>query len=118
MPLVFVYGTLMRGGCRDGALKDQEFIAEATTEPRYRLFDCGSYPGMVDDADGVAVHGEIWRVSGECLARLDDIEGVDEGLYERREIDIADPTGLKSVEAYLYLLNTEGLSDLEGRWVN
>ena len=63
--LLFVYGTLKRG-CRNHRLiADQRYLGVATTEPRYRLYDLGPYPGLVrDDAAGLTVAGELWEVHG------------------------------------------------------
>ena len=117
MPLVFVYGTLMRGDVRAASLADQQFVGEAVTTPRYRLLNCGDYPGLIEvPADGEAIEGEVYDVSPECLQRLDRIEAVDEGLYERRPIILNEPFAGRAVEAYFYLLSTEGLPDCGPRW--
>lgn len=116
--MIFVYGTLMRGGCRAGALADAEFRGDARTNPCYRLYDCGSYPGLVDALAGVSVTGELWSVSDVCLLRLDEIEGVAEGLYERRAIQLVDRPDVDDVEAYFYLRDISGLRDIGSRWFN
>jgi gamma-glutamylcyclotransferase (GGCT)/AIG2-like uncharacterized protein YtfP len=57
---LFVYGTLKRGQRNHRLIADQRFLGEATTEPRYRVFDLGPYPGLViDETNGVAVLGEL-----------------------------------------------------------
>ncbi|MBX3440108.1 MAG: gamma-glutamylcyclotransferase [Planctomycetaceae bacterium] len=114
---VFVYGTLMRGGCRAHALGDEHFLGTARTAPCYRLFDCGEYPGLVPNGNRSIV-GELWEVSARCLEQLDQIEGVDEGLYERRPIQLQPPGTEHPVEAYFYLMPTTGLVDCGDRWVN
>ncbi|MGD9857503.1 MAG: gamma-glutamylcyclotransferase [Planctomycetaceae bacterium] len=118
--LLFVYGTLMRGGCRAGALAGQRFRGEARTEPNYRLFDCGSYPGLTEAAGrgGRNIVGELWEVDAACLQRLDRMEGVDEGLYERRPARLLQAPENRSVEAYFYLPSTSGLRDCGVRWIN
>ena len=85
---VFVYGTLKRGQQFNHALADQTFIGEATTTSDYRMYNLGDYPGLkeVDPGSGVQVHGEIYRVNQTCLGQLDEIEAVDQGLYERHEV--------------------------------
>jgi gamma-glutamylaminecyclotransferase len=99
MTLLFVYGTLKRGGVNDHLLRDQDFIGEATTAPRYRVFDLGPYPGLVrDDASGLAVQGELFAVSDCCLAELDDFEGVPE-LFTRDRIEV---DGFEEVWAYCW----------------
>ena len=72
------------------------------------MYDCGTYPGLVEDADGVQIEGEVWEVDDECLALIDQIEGVDQGLYARREVELMDWNGDR-VEAYLYLGEVEEL---------
>lgn len=90
--LIFVYGSLKRSYALHHLLEDQTPIGPARTEPLYRLFDLGSYPGLVDWPEGLSIQGEVYRVTSKCIARLDEAEGVDEGLYARREIQLALPT--------------------------
>ena len=90
--LIFVYGSLKRSYALHHLLEDQTLIGPARTELLYRLFDLGSYPGLVDWPEGLSIHGEVYRVTSKCLAQLDEAEGVDEGLYARREIQLAQPT--------------------------
>jgi gamma-glutamylaminecyclotransferase len=122
VPLVFAYGTLMRGECRHEALADQAFVARATTQPHYRLYNCGSYPALVEvECDtGRRIQGEVWCVSAACLARLDEIEGVDEGLYERGPVALENsPVSNQvdaAVEAYFYRQDVSTLEDLGTGW--
>ncbi len=89
----------------------------AQTLPLYRLFDCGEYPALVDVAtDGQRVKGEVYRVSEACQLQLDKVEGVDEGLYERREIRLADPYKDVSIQAWFYLNSVAGLKDCGQEW--
>lgn len=75
--LLFVYGTLKRGERNYFRIADQKFVSEATTAPKYRVFDLGPYPGLVRDGEkGLAVRGEVFAVSECALAELDDFEGV------------------------------------------
>jgi gamma-glutamylcyclotransferase (GGCT)/AIG2-like uncharacterized protein YtfP len=58
-------------------MADQEYLGEAVTEPRYRVFDLGPHPGLVvDNENGLAVKGELWGVNERCLAELDAFEEV------------------------------------------
>jgi gamma-glutamylaminecyclotransferase len=87
--ILFVYGTLKRGQRNHRLIADQEYLGEAVTGPRYRVFDLGPYPGLVPDrANGVAVKGELWAVSACCLAELDDFEGVPD-LFDRKPLAVA-----------------------------
>jgi gamma-glutamylaminecyclotransferase len=122
VPLVFLYGTLMRGECRHGALAGQQFVALAATRPNYRLYHCGSYPALVEVSPGSGnrIEGEVWQISAECLARLDEIEGVDEGLYARGPVALQDSPALNQIaapiEAYLYCLDVSAFEDLGTAW--
>src|SRR5262249_53161627 len=73
--LLFLYGTLKRG-CRNHHLvAGQEFLGPARTLPRYRLYDSGLYPCLVEDTmQGCAIAGELWRVEADALERLDEFE--------------------------------------------
>ncbi|QDU38266.1 Gamma-glutamylcyclotransferase family protein YtfP [Maioricimonas rarisocia] len=113
---VFVYGTLMRGDCRHRVLAGQAFLGEARTVSRYRMFDIGSYPGLVESDDGLRIEGEVYRVDKDCLRMLDQVEGVDHGLYARRRIHLEAPFATQPVEGYLYLRSTQGLKDCGKRW--
>src|SRR5437868_1974307 len=106
---VFVYGSLKRGQRNHHYLDGQLFLGEATTLPRYRLFDYGPYPFLVEAPQrGEAVKGEVWEVSDTVLLRLDELEEAP-SLYQRGEIalhEFAPP-----VLAYFYRGDTSGLRD-------
>ena len=116
--LLFVYGTLKRGGRNHGVLSDQRFIGEARTVSGFRLFDLGEYPGMIADPNSpISVTGEVWSVSEAALARLDAFEGVPEGLYRRVAIRLQEPFGGESVQTYLYAGTiSERPEILSGAW--
>jgi gamma-glutamylaminecyclotransferase len=115
--LVFVYGTLKRGGNNHRYLAGQKFVGEARTPPGFRLFDLGEYPGMVAYADDRAgVSGEVWAVDAGCLARLDVLEGLAEGLYRREPVPLLPPFADRKVESYLYARPVEGLRDIGGEF--
>lgn len=116
---LFVYGTLKRGDVRAYLLQGQRFLGEAITEPSYRMFNTGSYPALVQaralGLSGLAIRGELWRVDGACLLRLDEEEGVDVGLYERRAIMLQNVN--EPVESYFYLHDVAGMADCGDRWL-
>lgn len=114
--MIFVYGTLKRGGSNHGYMRGQRFVSEATTAPRYRLYDLGGYPGMVADPDGLSIHGEIWEVDAEALARLDELEDIEGGEYVRELIPMLPPNDGLSVEGYRYLFSVTGCRDLGTTW--
>ena len=104
MKRVFVYGTLKTGGDNHGFLAGQRLLGEGRTRPEFRLHELDGYPGMVrGPVPGRSIEGEIWEVDPDCLARLDDLEGVGSGLYAREAIVLLPPDDALPVEAYLYL---------------
>ena len=74
---IFLYGTLRRGGSRDARVfyPGAEFVAPARV--RGALFDLGAYPGLKLDSSAGWVRGELFDVTGEALAGLDEWEGLD-----------------------------------------
>ena len=78
--LVFVYGTLRRGGSNHFRMEGAEFVSEATVAGRMYRIDW--YPGLVLDDAGDEIHGEIFAVDAEQLAALDIFEGLAAGETE------------------------------------
>lgn len=87
---------------------DASYIGAYTTRERYPLVTGPykvpfllNYPGR-----GERVCGEVYAVSTQGLTRLDELEGVSKGHYERREVTIVssdDGEGVSesfSAEAY------------------
>ena len=116
MTLVFVYGTLKRGGENHGWIEKQQFVAEAHTAALYRLFDLGGYPGMVRAEDGISIQGEVWEVDETGLIKLDVLEDTDGGEYERVQVQLEGEYATQSVEGYVYLRSVEGRRDLGACW--
>ena len=117
MAKLFVYGTLKRGYSRAEALRGEVFLGTAKTEARYRMYNCGNYPGLVESAEGLSIEGELWEVSLACLKRLDEIEGVAIRLYQRAKVRLSAPHESAEAETYLYLRSIQGLPDCGARWV-
>ncbi len=116
MTLIFVYGTLKRGGENHGWIDKQRFIAEARTLPQYRLFDLGGYPGMVHAQDGVSIQGEVWEVDEVGLTRLDVLEDTEGGEYERVIVRLEGEFTTQRVEGYIYLRRIEGRREVGACW--
>ena len=116
---LFVYGTLKRGRGRSALLDGQKFLGVVRTEPHYRLFNSDAFPCLVEASRedvagaGVSIEGELWEVDDACLALLDQVEAVDSGLFERREVRMVAAEGM---EAYFYRGSVEGLEDCGGTW--
>ena len=47
MSLIFVYGTLKKGGSNHHLMAGQKFLGAARTIPGFRLYDLGGHPGMI-----------------------------------------------------------------------
>ena len=111
---LFVYGTLRTGGRADGFLRGCEHVGGATVEGA--LYDMGAYPALVLGGEG-RVEGEVWRCPAAVLSRLDEYEGVPEGLYHRVRVDAG------GVECWTYVAGPALASRLTperripaGRW--
>jgi gamma-glutamylaminecyclotransferase len=116
MTRVFVYGTLKRGGENHEWIKSQTFVAPARTKPFYRMFDLGGYPGMIRSEDGIAIEGEVWDVDDVGLTRLDVLEDIEGGEYERVKIELQGEFASQLVEGYLYLRDVSGRRDVGACW--
>lgn len=116
--LLFVYGTLKRGGSNHHFLHGQKFVADARTAPGFRLYALDGFSGLVTQPDDRAgVIGEVWSVESAALVHLDALEGLDEGLYRREPIPLLAPFATQRVEAYLYARSIAGRRDLGSTWM-
>lgn len=114
--LVFVYGSLKRDYTLHYLLRGQVSVGDVVTQPLYRIFDLGTYPGLIEWPEGLAVHGEIYQVDADCLAQLDEAEGVAERLYVRRRILLQNPFEGKEIHAWFWLGSVAGLRDCGTAW--
>ena len=96
MQNVFIYGTLRAGEVNDiTEAAARHHVARPVllgrAAVRGRLFDFGSYPGLVVDPAGVPVQGDVYEIDDELVAVLDEIEqvypGVD-GRFLPREVTV------------------------------
>jgi len=70
---VFVYGTLLRGQVNHDLLAGAACLGSHRTAAAFTLYNLGTYPGLV--RGGVtAVAGEVYRINGATLRRLDELE--------------------------------------------
>lgn len=114
--LVFVYGTLKSGHRLHHHLAASRLVGEAVTEPLYRLFRLGWYPGLVEDVSGIPVRGEVWEVDPDTVRVLDEVEDVDGGLFERRQIRLLPPHDRLTVESYFFLGDVSEAEDSGDCW--
>jgi gamma-glutamylcyclotransferase (GGCT)/AIG2-like uncharacterized protein YtfP len=117
MARIFLYGTLKRGGASHHFLVGQRYVDKARTAAEYRLYLLDGYPGLVPSPrDGRSIEGEIWEVEPACLARLDEWEGTEIGLFARAAVRLLPPYNQTGAEAYLYLKSVEGRADAGTRF--
>lgn len=115
--LIFAYGTLMRGECRHSYLQGALFHGDATTLALYRLVNCGTYPGLLNaPTNGVAIRGEVWSIDQPLRKILDEVEGVDVGLYACQPVQLDWPFDEQRVLAYFYLRDTTHFPDCGPDW--
>ena len=98
--LVFVYGTLRRGGTRAMPIifPDSTFIDNAKVHGR--LYDLGAYPGLLLDESSSLVVGEVYQVDDDTLNKLDDIEA--ESHYWRKQVELSFGGSRKICWVYVY----------------
>jgi gamma-glutamylcyclotransferase (GGCT)/AIG2-like uncharacterized protein YtfP len=85
--LVFVYGTLRRGGGRAMSVRfpNAKFIADAKVSGS--LYDLGAHPGLKLNEANSSVIGEVYEVDDELLNKLDDFEA--STYYLRKQVEIS-----------------------------
>lgn len=103
--LLFVYGTLMRGGHAEGHLSDCTYIGKAILKD-YAMFKLGWFPGIVPQK-GEWVEGELYIIPGGDFSGLDRYEGEGD-LYRRDLVTVESSSGPLQAWAYVYLDKTEG----------
>jgi gamma-glutamylcyclotransferase (GGCT)/AIG2-like uncharacterized protein YtfP len=96
-PLLFTYGTLMRGFRLHALLEGRaDFVGEG--EVTGLLFDLGRYPAALRDGGGV-LRGEVYRLTDTGLwLTLDSAEG---SQYHRGEVGVR-LARRRLVAAYIY----------------
>lgn len=124
---IFVYGTLKKGFSNHWLLEDQEFIGKAETTLDYVMLGQGipyvyesdkAYRGDVgyplELVKGSKIKGELYKVSDEALARIDQLEGHPR-WYCRKQINVRVDIGNKhlscyysmTTKAWIYFMRTE-----------
>jgi gamma-glutamylaminecyclotransferase len=93
---VFVYGSLMKGFTNHRLLMSARFVGTAKTRAQFTMLDMRAFPGIVPGHGEVT--GELYDVTPDELARLDQLEG-HPNFYRRTPIVLADGT-----EASTYVL--------------
>ncbi|SAL82740.1 gamma-glutamyl cyclotransferase [Caballeronia arvi] len=131
MQYVFVYGTLRAGEANDirhaaerHAIAAPVWIGAAHV--RGRLFDFGTYPGLVIDDEGAPIRGDVYRIEDALVPVLDEIEDVYpgvEGLFRAHRLHIeVEIEGQKDrIDCLIYPVAAAAVSGLprieSGDWV-
>jgi len=116
--LVFVYGSLRRGGenAMSQRFPEAQFVAEARVNGS--LYDLGEYPGLLLNESASPVTGEAYEVDDELLKILDDFEATSD--YRRKQVEIA--LGTDKRMGWTYEPNPELCSDRKvitsGDWID
>lgn len=104
MIVVFAYGTLMKGNSNyKRFLSEAKFAGDFIAEG-FELYDLGSYPGIIQSANG-KVKGQLYIVDSNTLRELDILEG-EGSLYIRKLIKVVNDNN-ESQEAYTYVYNQD-----------
>ena len=112
---LFLYGTLKRGGLNHALMAGQTYCGDARSAFGFRLIDLGEFPGLVSDpSDRTGVSGEVWSVDLVTLSRLDELEGVNEGLYRRERVQLQPPFDQADLDTYIYAGSTLGRATVPG----
>jgi gamma-glutamylcyclotransferase (GGCT)/AIG2-like uncharacterized protein YtfP len=74
MDLLFVYGTLRRGGSNDIARIAPAARYAGAARVRGRLYDLGTYPALLLDASAGWVSGELYEIPAAEWPALDALE--------------------------------------------
>jgi gamma-glutamylcyclotransferase (GGCT)/AIG2-like uncharacterized protein YtfP len=93
--LVFVYGTLRRGGTNHFRMSGADLVAEGVVKGR--IYRISWYPGLVLGDEG-EVKGEVYSVDAAQLLELDTFEGLSAGEmggseYRRVKAVVSRPDG-------------------------
>jgi len=112
---VFVYGSLKRGLYNHRLLTEGATFAGEDRIEGATMFDLGAFPAVHLGGAG-AVHGEVYRVTPETLARLDRLEGCPT-MYQRVRVRLA----ASGAASWVYVMTPEKLAGRpgvpSGRWV-
>lgn len=101
--LVFVYGTLRRGGSNHYLLTDSDCMGSHQTDPLYTMFRLGQFPAVVPRGE-TSIVGEVYKISDEVFGLLDELECYP-GVFSRQVI--ATPAGASWIYLYNRLVGTD-----------
>lgn len=121
MTLLFVYGSLRKGGTRNTVMKNEVFVGNAELKD-YALYedDSNNYPVAVKKEGGL-IKGEVYKIGRLCEHFLDELEG--EGMmFKKAHVHVKigeNPEVDTRVRAYIWMLSHEYMLEIEsGDWIN
>lgn len=107
--LLFVYGTLKRGGALHHRLVELQarFLGLAKIQAELFRIKGKSWPGAFPTTSDEYVHGELYKMfkPSETLKRLDEVEDCRHGLFRRELVEAW--SGGRKVTAWAYFYNRE-----------
>ena len=107
--IVFVYGSLKRGGRFNPVLSRARFLGEAVTFEPYLLHLGWNWPLLIERAPSAwtaPVCGELYALDRLTLRRVDEIE--DNGrLYQRKQACVR--LGTRPLQAWIYFAKSAKL---------
>ncbi len=116
--LLFIYGTLRRGGSAHYMMADAKYVSAGTIKGR--LVHVNQYPGLIRDSESI-VKGELYLVSADLVVNLDQYEGCNEfpPLYISKKIEVLLDSGEKlSAATYVFQQLKKHHEEIEcGDWI-
>jgi gamma-glutamylcyclotransferase (GGCT)/AIG2-like uncharacterized protein YtfP len=118
--LVFVYGTLRRGGVRSmpELFRGAKLVGEASVKGS--LYDLGPHPLLLleeSEGSGSSVLGELYEVDEGLLNELDEMEASSDYLRRRAEVSL----GGRTLTCWTYAPDPESFPDrtliASGDWI-
>lgn len=116
---LFVYGTLRPGGSRWPILEPLASRHRPATASG-RLYDTGlGFPAARFGEPGTVVGDLIALLSAEeALAVLDEVEGLERGLFERVRVEVRSAGETREAWSYVYRPSVRGLEPIpDGDWL-
>ncbi len=114
---LFVYGSLCKSKKLNYIMTDARYLGLFRTTEEYYMIGLrsGAYPFITDEqlnptCKKAFVHGELYEVSEELLAKIDELEGHPHN-YTRTRIQITDGEMVQEVDAYI-LINKSMKEDI------
>lgn len=108
MEFLFVYGTLMqRVSNKMSAFLKLHSTFSSDGYFHGKLYDLGEYPGAIISTNREEkVFGQVFELhqTEEVFPVLDAYEGVEEGLYLRRKVEVTTVAG-QIIHAWVYVYN-------------